>query len=96
MKLDYFNALFEFGGSVFMMLNVIKLYQDKVLRGVRILPAIFFSLWGLWNLCYYPSLNQWWSFTAGLLVTVVNIAWVIMAVYYTKRKIKDDSFNMRK
>lgn len=30
------------------------------------------------NLFYYPSLNQWASFTGGVLVAGANIAWLVL------------------
>lgn len=82
---DYVNALFEFGGAGLLLMNVSQLYRDKALSGVRILPTAFFSAWGLWNLFYYPSLDQWASFIGGVAIVSVNVAWVAMALHYSKR-----------
>lgn len=79
---DLINGLFEFGGGLFLMGNVKKLYQDKQLRGVMWQPTLFFTTWGYWNCFYYPHLNQWLSFTGGLVIVCVNSVWVYLALKY--------------
>lgn len=79
---DLINGLFEFGGGPFLMGNVKKLYKDKQLRGVMWQPTLFFTTWGYWNCFYYPHLNQWLSFTGGLVIVLVNSAWVYLALKY--------------
>ncbi len=81
---DIVNGLYESGGGLMNMLNVFALYKDKKVSGVRILPQAFFTSWGIWNLYYYPHLNQWASFTGGILIVVANILWVALAIYYTR------------
>lgn len=83
---DYFNAMFEFVSSMLLMINVVRLYRDKKLAGVSIIPTVFFILWGVWNLYYYPSLNQTWSFVGGIFVVVVNAVWLVLAIYYRRKK----------
>jgi len=50
-----------------------------------------FDAWMLWpivkldrDVFYYPSLDQWFSFGAGLLVLVANTAWLCCVLRYTK------------
>ena len=83
--MDIVNGLFEIIGGFILFLNIMSLYRDKQIKGVSIAPVIFYSAWGYWNLFYYPSLNQWWSFIGGILVVIMNSIWVGMAIYY-KRK----------
>jgi hypothetical protein len=65
--------------------NVLRLYLDKMLRGVSIGPTAFFAGWGLWNLWYYPSLGQWWSFSGGCALVLVNLVWFGQMIYYRNR-----------
>ena len=87
---DLINGLYESGGGLMNCLNVLALYRDKKVSGVRILPQAFFTSWGVWNLYYYPHLNQWVSFTGGLLIVVANMAWVGLAIYYTRSRHSTD------
>jgi len=82
MSNDIMNALFEFIGGLFLWMNVITLYKDKVTRGVYYPTVIFFFLWGIWNLWYYPSLDQWWSFAGGLWLAMANLVWILLFMYY--------------
>lgn len=86
MWLDIINGLFEFFGSFFTWKNAYKLFKDKKIKGVYIPTWIFFTIWGLWNLIYYPSLNQWYSLIGGILIVSGNLTWSILAIYYTKIK----------
>lgn len=40
----------------------------------------FFTAWGFWNLHYYPSLEQWFSFYAGIVLVLGNLCWVGLVV----------------
>jgi len=83
---DLINGLFECTGALVLMMNVRQLLKDKILHGVHILPTIFYTGWGLWNLYYYPSLDQWFSFIGGIAIVTVNAVWVTLAIYYTRNK----------
>jgi len=81
---DIVNGCFEFGASLFQLINVIATYRDKKIRGIRIVPTLFFTSWGIWNLYYYPHLNQIWSFIGGLGIVVTNIIWVVLMIKYRR------------
>ena len=83
---DLVNGLFE-GLAGFMILNHCRvLYKDKKVRGISVLSTFFFSLWGVWNLFYYPHLGQWISFVGGLFIVAANFLWVYLLVYYTRKE----------
>lgn len=82
---DAINGLFEMSGGFFLLKNVSQLYRDKCVRGVHWLPTLFFAVWGLWNLFYYPHLDQWLSFTGGLWIVAVNLVWFAQMIYYLGR-----------
>jgi hypothetical protein len=83
---DLINGLFEFLGGVLICLSIYKLHKQKIVRGVSPLPVAFFALWGYWNLLYYPSLHQWFSFFGGLVVVTANTIWVIQMYYYLRKE----------
>lgn len=82
---DIINGGFELVAGFLLWINVWRLYHDKKVRGVAILPTSFFAAWGYWNLYFYPSLNCWYSFIGGALVVLANTVWVGQMVYYRKR-----------
>jgi hypothetical protein len=88
---DLINGLFEFGGSILLWKNVRQLNKDKEIKGVHWAPTMFFFLWGLWNLFYYPSLQQWASFMGGMSIVIANGVWVAQMLHYdgTLKRIKD-------
>ena len=85
MVADLVNGLFEFFGSIALWLNVRQVYRDKGYSGVTSLATAFFVLWGYWNLYYYPSLGQWWSFAGGCSIVTANTIWLYLMFYYGKK-----------
>lgn len=83
---DMINGSFELMGAFFLLLNVRQLYRDKELNGVHWAPNVFFICWGYWNLFYYPSLEQWYSFFGGLAIVLVNTFWLGQIAWYTRIK----------
>jgi len=82
---DFVNGLFEMLGGAFILNHCRVLYRDKMVRGVSIISTAFFFAWGVWNLYYYPHLDQWWSFAGGLVIVLGNCLWVGMMLYYSAR-----------
>lgn len=79
---DIINGLFELLAGVMILNHCRAVIRDKAVAGVSIISTIFFSLWGVWNLHYYPSLDQWWSFAGGLLIVAANFLWVSLLIKY--------------
>lgn len=83
-RLDLVNGLFEGFGGTFVWMNVRQILRDKQVRGVSKLATCFFTLWGLWNMVYYPSLGQWISFWGGCVISVGNGVWISLMWRYRK------------
>ena len=79
---DKVNGGFEILGGFFITLNVIALLQDKAVAGVDWRAIAFFTVWGYWNLYYYPKLRQRISFWGGMFVAIVNTIWLILLIHY--------------
>ena len=65
------------------------MFQDKKIRGVSFLAAVYFTSWSYWNLHYYPYLHQWWSFGGGIFTTMAHTVWFLMIVYYLWKERND-------
>jgi len=83
---DCINGSFELFGGFFIILHCMRVIKDKAVKGVSNIATMFFVSWGLWNLYYYPSLDQWASFVGGVFVVTANIAWIGLMLYYQKSK----------
>lgn len=81
---DFCNGGFEFFAGILNWINVYRVYKDKEVKGYSIGVASFFAAWGFWNLYYYPFLNQWISFVGGMSISLSNLAWISLAIYYSK------------
>lgn len=85
---DLVNGSFEIFGGFFILFSCIKLYRDKKVRGVSWVHLTYFTLWGFWNLAYYPHLEQWTSFVGGGLVVLANCFWLGLMIYYIRKEQK--------
>jgi hypothetical protein len=85
MNVDLINGIFELGSGLLQIINVVKLYKDKELKGISVYPMMFFTLWGFWNLYYYPILGQTMSFIGGLFIVATNVTWLYLVFYYWKK-----------
>jgi len=83
---DIINGTFECVGGLLCWLNVRRLMKDRKISGVFWPVSLFFSVWGAWNLFYYPHLQQWFSFVGGLVIVTGNSAWVCLAIKWRKNK----------
>lgn len=83
---DFFNGSFELLGSIAIWLHVVQLMKDKEVKGVSWWAFAFFFSWGIWNLYYYPHLNQWASFFGGLFIVAANGTWLWLALKYKDNK----------
>ena len=80
--MDLGNSVFESFGFIAVWGNVAALRKSKCVRGVSLLAFAFFASWGYWNLFYYPHLDQWLSFVAGIGIVVANTTWIVLAWRY--------------
>lgn len=85
--IDLINSCFGFSAGIFLWYNCYLLYKDKQVRGISVAFMLFYTLWGVWNFYYYPSLGQWCSLVGSIFGTAANAVWVVLAIYY-KRKLK--------
>ena len=59
--------------------------KDKGYAGLHPAATAFFWSWGVWNLYYYPHLDQWWSFTGGVSLVIANTTWVAMMLKFGRK-----------
>lgn len=81
---DAANGAFEFSAAFAVLNHCRVLYRAKRHEGVSITSTAFFWSWGVWNLYYYPHLNQWLSFTGGVAIMLSNFVWMGMMIYYRR------------
>jgi len=81
---DIINALFEFVGAIAAFHNCKVAFRDKSVKGVSIVSTTYFTSWGIWNLYYYPNLNQIYSFYGGCFLTIANFVWILLMIKYRK------------
>lgn len=72
-------------GAAFTLLSVRQLWRDRRIAGVHWAPTVYFFAWGCWNLFYYPSLGQWFSFAGGVAILIANALWLGSLVWFTRR-----------
>ncbi len=87
---DFINGAFELLAGFFVLNHCRVLRAHKQSRGVAMSSVFFFTLWGLWNLYYYPALNQPLSFYGGLFVVAANALYLGMMLSYRRREAFQD------
>lgn len=83
---DLINASFEFIGAAFTAANAKRVIADKGYAGIYLPAIVFFMSWGVWNLFYYPSLGQVFSFIAGICLVCANLTWIASMLVYGKKR----------
>jgi len=83
--MDYVNAMFELGMAFCIFLSIRKLCKDRQVKGIHWANVAFPMLWGLFNIVYYPSLEQHASFFAGVVVVAMNAAYLYKINEYRDR-----------
>lgn len=73
---DQINGIFEALGALFVFNHCRHVLRQWQVAGVSVMSTVFFTAWGLWNLYYYPQLNQPFSFYGGEALVVANLCWV--------------------
>lgn len=73
---DWINGAFEFCGAFFTWSNFVVYCRERELKGVYWPATAFFTVWGLWNLFYYPAIGQPVSFVGGIFLTGGSAAWL--------------------
>jgi len=83
---DVINSVFEFVGTGAVALSAYTCFKNKSAAGVHWFSAIFFFIWGWWNLYYYSSLDQIASLTATILMIIVQAVYMGLILKYTMVK----------
>jgi ABC-type arginine/histidine transport system permease subunit len=86
MNPDTINGTFETLGGFAILLSVIRLHQQKIVRGVSWPHTAFFTTWGLWNFWFYSGLSQWFSLCGGIFLSSVNAVWLCQILYYQRKE----------
>lgn len=70
-----------------MLDNIRAVLRDKSVSGLSILASSYFTLWGLWNLYYYPHLGQSLSYYGALSLVIANTVYIALLLYYSNKKL---------
>lgn len=81
------NAAFEAGAGLAVLAHCWKLHDHRKARGLSIPAVLFFTLWGGWNMYYYPHLGQFWSLAGGIFVTLANLIYIAMLVTHSRHRL---------
>lgn len=79
---DLINGLFEMLGAVATWFNIVTILRHRQVKGFSPMAYIYFTLWGAWNLFYYPHLGQWFSFAGGAAIVASNFLYTGLVLWY--------------
>ena len=81
---DVVNASFEVGAGLAVVANTLQLARDRIVKGTHWAAFAFFTVWGYWNVYYYPHLDQWLSLVGGVLVALLNTFFFGLLLYFSR------------
>lgn len=81
---DLINAVYEAGASLAVLNHCRVINLHKKVAGTSIASTVFFTSWGFWNMYYYHSLGQMFSWGAGFTVCAANCYYVYLLLKYRK------------
>ena len=85
--IDFINGIVFYSiASIVVWFNFFKLKRDKQVKGVSLIVWIFYCIWGLWNMIYFPLLDQKVSFIMNMPVFFDNLFWLVLAIKYKYKK----------
>lgn len=82
---DGVNAAFGFVSMWIIVINIVKLYKDKEVKGLHWIAPAFYTTWALWNLYYYAHLAQRISFLTGVGTAISYVVYLSMVLYYVRK-----------
>lgn len=92
---DLINGTFEALAGLMVLNHCRVLMKDRAVAGVSIASVIFFTLWGVWNIWYYPHLGQIWSMVGGIFVVLANIIYVALLIRFADSDMSITIFESR-
>lgn len=84
---DLVNSLFVVTAIVVNISSIRKLYLDKEVKGVSVLPQFYYLIWSFWHIYFYQVNKGFLSFLGEIGMAIVIGVWIIQWIYY-KRRIK--------
>jgi len=83
---DILNGLFELGGALAIVPSIKSILDKRQAIGIHWAHQLFFCSWGLWNLFYYPNLEQWFSFIGAVVLVLTNLLYTSLVWKYRIRR----------
>ncbi len=84
---DTVNATFQGVAALLVWHHVWMLRKDKAVAGISIPATCMMLLWSFWNMYYYPSLGQWWSFSTSIIMLGANAVRVFLLFKYKDNEV---------
>ena len=82
MTLDQFNSLFPLVASVAVIMNICRLYKDKIVKGIHPFSPLIGYTGQISGIVLLYSLEQYHSAAAGAWYTLLSFTWYCMMIYY--------------
>jgi len=80
---ELINGFFDLGGSFFTWVSVVRLWQDKEVKGTSWTAFFLYISWTFWEIFYvYPQLNMPYVVYIAGTRALGQIAWLGIAMYF--------------
>jgi hypothetical protein len=84
---DTINSLFEISAGFIFWFNIVEITIDKQVKGISFCACIYFLIWAYWNIYYYFSIGQTYSFWGAVFLAMPNTIWILLVMKYKRKKL---------
>lgn len=75
-------------------LNVRRLWIDKTVKGVSLIPTLVFITTNLFEVAYFGLAHDWLPVMGALAMLIANVAWLVLAVFYDFNEFVERAFSL--
>ena len=75
-------SAFNWAGTMFLILNCLRIIKDRSVKGVSLIASTYFVIWSWWNMIYFYRLHDVVSFYSSIPYAIINTIWITLAIYY--------------
>lgn len=79
---DDITGMFQFGASIFILMNIRSLIKSKRMLGISIFTIIFYNIWDLWGIYMFYRIGNTVSMWTAIVISCVYVTWSLLVFYY--------------
>ncbi|XAI95940.1 hypothetical protein [Microcystis phage Mwe-JY26] len=82
---DIINAGFQLLAAFLIAMHCRAVWKARDVAGVSIFATFCFALWGVWNVYYFATLGQVWSYYAAYACAAAHAAYMSLLLTFRRK-----------